>query len=218
MSENTTGPCGTCGAQKTQYRCHACYANKPCGKCGATDRFPSGTCRACRVAQRTSGLVRKRGPSPALMTKPCVKCGEVDRNKHGQCRACARIKCRTADVMARARIQARDRARRATPEGREKRRDMSLRIRYGVTAAEYDSMLTSQRGRCDACGDTLTPGRGTNLDHDHTTGAPRALVCPFCNRAVGNVKDSPLRAEKIAAYLRRHAPRLPIAGVARALR
>jgi hypothetical protein len=39
------------------------------------------------------------------------------------------------------------------------------------------------------------------VDHNHKTGAVRALLCGRCNLAAGNVLDSSERAMQLAKYL-----------------
>lgn len=60
----------------------------------------------------------------------------------------------------------------------------------GVGAEWFRDMLVGQAGRCAICLRILGPGQGTNIDHDHTTGRPRALLCRSCNLMIGNAGDS----------------------------
>lgn len=78
------------------------------------------------------------------------------------------------------------------------RSDASLRRRYGIGRAEFDSMLSAQGGGCAVCGsaDRLC------VDHDHQTGAVRKILCDRCNRAIGVVDDDAGLLEKLAQYLR----------------
>ncbi len=81
----------------------------------------------------------------------------------------------------------------------------------GVTDAEYTLMLERQDGHCAIC--PATPKtRRLNVDHDHRSGAVRALLCHRCNRVLANWMTSAwLRAA--ADYLDHHSPpeRLPSA-------
>lgn len=63
-----------------------------------------------------------------------------------------------------------------------------------------------RRGQCIRCGIT------THVDHDHETGQVRGLLCSRCNTAEGCLLGSPIRAERLAAYLRKHAPKLKLVG------
>ncbi len=55
----------------------------PCKKSGHTDRYPSGACRPCRIAE---GRRRTR----ATNTKPCEICGRTDRYPSGNCKVCSK--------------------------------------------------------------------------------------------------------------------------------
>lgn len=87
-----------------------------------------------------------------------------------------------------------------------------LRI-YGLTKQQYDQAVEQQGGRCAIC-QTKDPGRGRGpttvvtmwcVDHDHQTGAFRALLCRSCNAAIGLLKDSAKLCERAAKYLRSHS-------------
>jgi hypothetical protein len=66
-------------------------------------------------------------------------------------------------------------------------RAYSLRRRYGITAQDADAMLAAQGGLCAICG-AAPAGR---VDHDHETGAVRALLCFNCNGGLGQFRDDP---------------------------
>jgi Recombination endonuclease VII len=90
-------------------------------------------------------------------------------------------------------------------------RDYDLRRLYGITLADYEAMYLAQGGRCAVCGDLAASFNGNHaaVDHDHATGAVRALLCGPCNSGIGYFQDDPLRLEAAAAYLRKHQPEDP---------
>lgn len=81
-----------------------------------------------------------------------------------------------------------------------------LKARYGITQVEYDAMYLAQQGRCVICGEVPKVGKKTPLvvDHNHTTGKPRKLLCSSCNTMTGFIETHPERVEKINEYLRNH--------------
>jgi hypothetical protein len=63
----------------------------------------------------------------------------------------------------------------------------------------------SQGGRCLICGTAEgdAPRGRLHVDHDHKTGALRALLCGNCNLGLGHFKDDPVRIRSAIDYLRR---------------
>jgi hypothetical protein len=88
-------------------------------------------------------------------------------------------------------------ANRARERARQRERN------HGIAAEEYETMLAAQGGVCAIC--KKPPGRRMlNVDHDHTTGAIRALLCHGCNTGLGAFKDTPATLRAAAAYLEKH--------------
>jgi hypothetical protein len=81
----------------------------------------------------------------------------------------------------------------------------------GVDASRYQEMLREQGGVCAICHkpekhrDGLS-GKAKDLavDHDHNTGAVRALLCSACNTALGLFCDDPALLNAAMAYLHKH--------------
>jgi hypothetical protein len=59
------------------------------------------------------------------------------------------------------------------------------------------------KGRCEVCGTAPPMRRDLHVDHDHGTGRYRGVLCRDCNLALGLLKDSPARMEKLARYVLR---------------
>lgn len=95
--------------------------------------------------------------------------------------------------------------RRNDPSYIRRNKARALKFRTGATLEQKEEMLASQFYMCSACGDSLndTGPRNQCLDHDHRTGALRAVLCNCCNIALGMVKDDITRLEKLIVYLRR---------------
>lgn len=79
--------------------------------------------------------------------------------------------------------------------------------RYGVDSVGYAALLSEQGGVCAVCG--KPPGkRRLAVDHNHSTGEVRGLLCIKCNAALGMFEDSPQLLNAAAAYLERTPPRI----------
>jgi hypothetical protein len=80
-------------------------------------------------------------------------------------------------------------------------KNQRLKYMYGVSLDWYDAKYAEQGGRCYICDkpkDTLV------VDHNHTTGAVRALLCHNCNRGIGLIGENLDSYIKITEYLRDH--------------
>lgn len=78
----------------------------------------------------------------------------------------------------------------------------------GVDAARYQEMLHEQSGVCAICGQPERHRDGLSgkpkdlaVDHCHTTGAVRALLCSACNTAIGLFNDDVALLAKAQAYV-----------------
>jgi hypothetical protein len=90
------------------------------------------------------------------------------------------------------------------------KRERASRIKrqYGVTLDQASSMLLQQGGVCAICSKPLSieqEGKKaadfSHVDHCHTTGKVRGILCNNCNHGVGKFMDSPELLRKAANYL-----------------
>ena len=82
-------------------------------------------------------------------------------------------------------------------------RTYHLRRRYGITAEDADAMLERQEGLCAIC----RAAPAAHVDHDHETGAVRALLCFNCNGGLGQFRDDPDVLRAAAEYVEHHRRR-----------
>jgi hypothetical protein len=86
----------------------------------------------------------------------------------------------------------------------EKKIDSVLWTKYRIRLSDYMKMYEEQDGRCAIC---LIAPTGENswdklcVDHDHSTGKVRKLLCRECNWGLGKFADDPERLLAAAAYL-----------------
>lgn len=73
--------------------------------------------------------------------------------------------------------------------------------RYGLTVERYDEMVAAQGGNCLICEKPPRDGAQLAVDHDHTTGTVRGLLCRPCNLAIGTLRDDPDAALRASMYL-----------------
>lgn len=79
-------------------------------------------------------------------------------------------------------------------------RDKNLQKNYrGFSSQDYDTLFLKQGGACAVCGKQTE--RHLHVDHDHTTGAVRGLLCSDCNTALGHLHDSPDIIRRLLQYI-----------------
>lgn len=126
--------------------------------------------------------------------KRCSKCGK-NKNKsefyrdaqktsgfRPDCKACVNVKSAAW-----------------TKANPEKRRHILRKHIYGISEAEYQKLLSSQRNVCKIC--KKKDRRQLGVDHDHKTGKIRGLLCQKCNAGLGMFLDSTKFLKSAIEYL-----------------
>lgn len=168
----------------------------------------------------------KRANARTTGVKTCTKCGETKPvlefylhrgTKDGRttyCAACQRAASRAWTAANAERVRERNAEYVAShpKETRRRGRQGQLRL-YGLNEAQYAAMLAEQNGVCAICLQTeryidarTGEPRKLSVDHDHTTGKNRGLLCGHCNRGIGQFSDEPERLRRAADYLLRASP------------
>ena len=65
-----------------------------------------------------------------------------------------------------------------------------LKKNYGITPEDFDRMMEEQDGKCALCG-VEPQSKALHVDHCHTTGKVRGLLCGGCNRVLGFLEARP---------------------------
>ena len=78
--------------------------------------------------------------------------------------------------------------------------------KYGLTEEQFMNMLREQEFKCATCDASVSPDDtfATHIDHCHSTGAVRGVLCRLCNLALGYARDNPDTLDRMAAYLRKN--------------
>lgn len=72
-------------------------------------------------------------------------------------------------------------------------------FKFGLTATEYREMAAKYNGVCPIC--NRTDSRRLSVDHCHTTGKIRGMLCNTCNIGLGKFRDNPMWLRNAALYL-----------------
>ena len=77
-----------------------------------------------------------------------------------------------------------------------------LKYKYGINLDEFNELKAQQNDVCAICAEPCTLKPRLSVDHDHTTGKLRGLLCDSCNNGLGRFKDNPKLLSKAAEYLK----------------
>lgn len=87
---------------------------------------------------------------------------------------------------------------------------------HGLNRENYNKIWKEQDGRCAGCDRELAHpdqkqmriGQRPEVDHNHSTGKVRGLLCRRCNDFLGKVADNKDTLERLRAYLQKHGDAL----------
>lgn len=86
-----------------------------------------------------------------------------------------------------------------------------LKYRYGISVEELTALLESQNGACAICATDLCldfSGKVSFVvDHSHTTGAVRGILCNSCNIVLGHARDDVAVLRRAIQYLEERSKR-----------
>ena len=135
---------------------------------------------------------------PAAKEKYCYVCKRIlpdesfakNSTKPGEIRP----ECRECDNK-----QRQERKQREKERDPNAWRDRYLRKTYKISLDEYTQMLKDQGGVCWICQEK----KDLVVDHNHSNGMVRGLLCNQCNTSLGGFKDNPNYLNRAIEYLSR---------------
>lgn len=92
----------------------------------------------------------------------------------------------------------------------ETKKHKNLQRDYGITFDDYKAMYDAQDGRCKICREPLdlfcthNAPHKTCVDHNHTTGKIRGILCSPCNSGIGFFKEDIDIISNAIAYLKEY--------------
>jgi len=115
----------------------------------------------------------------------CVQCKQRPKVKgrYKLCKECRRQKFGESDLR--------------------KKMNGDLKKKYDIDLEQLEQMFISQAGKCAICLDDFKTTKNMCVDHNHTTGQIRQLLCQKCNSAIGFFKENPLILARAIDYLNR---------------
>ena len=92
---------------------------------------------------------------------------------------------------------------RQLPENKKKNKKRARLKKYGLTFEQWDQMREDQNYKCLICSTHENDCQQETLcvDHCHSTGNVRGLLCHNCNRGIGLLNDCPENIKRALEYL-----------------
>lgn len=85
---------------------------------------------------------------------------------------------------------------------KEESKFRDIKRKYNLNKEQYLKMIDNQNGLCLGCGKAP---KKLCIDHCHSTGKVRGILCSDCNVALGLLKDDPNTLRNLMHYLIRHS-------------
>jgi hypothetical protein len=147
-----------------------------------------------------------------METKKCTKCGieksldeyynesRVKDGKQARCKQCAKDYYNTyrktnPDIYRKASLKHWHNL------NLKKKQERWIK-RYGITLEQYEKMYAKQNGVCKICKNPCVTRNLLSVDHCHTTGKVRGLLCVKCNTALGMLNDNIALLSNAILYLK----------------
>lgn len=156
-----------------------------------------------------------------LRTRACIRCG-TEKSITEDCKPCKAARAKKQYEANKERHAAKGKAyyesnrekaiarqkARTNGEKREEilayQRNYRLKQQYGITTADFKAMNAAQGGVCYICKNPEVVQPNLSVDHDHTSGKIRKLLCTPCNTSLGLAGDDPERLRLMAQYVEEH--------------
>lgn len=154
------------------------------------------TCSKCKLEQELNGFHKDKSRSDGL---------------HSICKICHsnRVKTkRRTDPEWRKKQKETSRQYKINNPDKYKRsiRNWTLKNKYSITIEEYEDLLEKQNGGCAICernDSGVSWSKNLHVDHCHTSGKIRGLLCQPCNVSLGQMSEDIDLLYRAIEYLRR---------------
>lgn len=183
--EVARGLCGSCYQRQrmSEHQPSKCHPSKP------EFVIDSGVCYSCYTSQKKS----KNNPSKCHPGKPEFIVGS------GVCRACYLKDWRSERPPSK-----------CHPDKPMVDLKSGFCSSCYVSTKKYGVVVDFAKHNCEICRKPLQKGVGKGaIDHDHSTGGLRGILCSSCNRMLGFAKDSTDILRAAIEYLYKYAEAPP---------
>jgi len=125
---------------------------------------------------------------------------EVKHAGKGLCKDCYHAKYRLETKEIRKIKDLARNAREQTPFYKQQKYEALVKRKYGVTKELLNEMYSEQNSLCKICNKPPNVNKKLHVDHCHTTGKIRGLLCAQCNWFLGKVDRDPNVLKNLIKY------------------
>jgi hypothetical protein len=140
------------------------------------------TCTVCK-AEKPYSLFWRDKANPSGYRSDCIECAKV----------------KSAEWRSVNREKAREKFKKKYHDNPLAHREKHLKKKYGIDQNGYMQLFKKQNGKCAIC--QKTQSRAFDVDHCHSTGKVRGLLCTSCNRMLGHAHDDVSKLKAAIEYL-----------------
>lgn len=79
-----------------------------------------------------------------------------------------------------------------------------LKLQFNMTVEQKQEMFKNQDGKCAICSKAFQNLKAACVDHDHSNGKVRDLLCKPCNAFLGKIEKSQEVLTNLASYVEKH--------------
>ncbi len=159
----------------------------------------SKLCKKCNIEKTLVEMVKKQGS----YRPECKECRNAAARKRSQ---------DDPNFREKERLRGKEKYKKRKPqhlaitnryyhENLPYRKDLHLRNQYGITMEDKIRMRESQKNCCGICHQEFPDDKSAYVDHCHTTGKVRGLLCRACNSILGFSRDSVEILQNAVGYL-----------------
>ena len=142
-------------------------------------------CKGCNTTQNIGNFYLKKGHCKNCKTAYRKTWNKNNPNYHKE------YYRKNANISS---IRNREWLKKAISNNPDYEKERNRKKNYGISVDGYIDLIKEQAGLCAICKlpETRTRGRkitSLSVDHNHTTGQVRGLLCNACNAALGYLKE-----------------------------
>ena len=138
-------------------------------------------CNKCKTTKYEDEFHRNKSKPDGLQTQ-CKSCTKNAYDKHPD------------------KFKKRMKTNKQTDKSKYLKRIYEIGKKYDLSEEEYRILMDTHKGCCGICGKSLEK---PCVDHNHSTGFIRGLLCQPCNSAIGLLGDTLEDVLKAVTYLQR---------------